>query len=180
MNAVLPVVRRFFDGLGLIDTAALALLLASLAFLHWVIQPAEQRLKQLDARLAQAEELKHPLAPAFVRTSKANDKVARFYRFFERQESTTDWLAKLYDIGEARGVRMRSADYHLSAAPGNLGRYQLSFPVTGTYAQIRAFIETALDEIPVLSLDQVSLRRKHVTDLQVEAEVVVTLYLLRR
>jgi hypothetical protein len=49
--------------------------------------------------------------------------------------------------------------------------------VSGSYAEVRAFLENALDQVPVLVLDHVSMRRKRIADPQVEAEVRFTLFL---
>ena len=59
-------------------------------------------------------------------------------------------------------------------------RYEVALPLRGNYARIRAFLENALIEIPVLSLDHVSFRRKSPGDGAVEAEVRLTLHLHKR
>jgi hypothetical protein len=50
-------------------------------------------------------------------------------------------------------------------------------PVTGSYSQVRTFLEQALEEVPVLALDQASLRRKRTADHLVEAEIRFTVFL---
>jgi len=107
-------------------------------------------------------------------------KLAVFYQFFQREQTETDWLAKLYGIAQTVGVEVRTADYQLIKGTGKLDRYEIALPLAGDYAKVRAFLENALLEIPVLSLDQVSFRRKRVNDVAVEADVRLTLYLTRR
>ena len=179
MTVLSRIGQRLRNELGTLGLAAVVLLAASLAFLHGVIRPLEEESARLDAKLDRMGGTRRAGGSPFVRTAAAEDKVARFYRFFTREESATDWLARIQNIGEQVGVRMRSADYRLDPTRSRLDRYQISFPVAGTYAQVRAFIENALNDIPVLSLDRVTLRRKRVGDPQVEADVVMTLYLLR-
>jgi len=58
-------------------------------------------------------------------------------------------------------------------------RYEITLPLAGSYAQIRTFLENALIEIPVMSLDQVAFRRERASELQVQAEVRVTLHLVK-
>jgi len=53
-------------------------------------------------------------------------------------------------------------------------------PVSGSYTQIRSFLEGALAEIPVLSLDQASFRRKGTNETRIEAEIVLTFHLLHK
>ena len=171
--------QRALDEIGIPGTVALALLVASLAFLQWTIKPLERESLRLDAELARMSTRGAPRDSGFVRAASINDKVARFYRFFEHEETTTDWLARLHGIGESVGVRVRSAEYRLLPTRSRIDRYEISLPVSGTYAQVRAFVDNALNEIPVLSVDQVSLQRKRVGDAQIEANVVLTLYLLQ-
>ena len=39
-------------------------------------------------------------------------------------------------------------------------RYEIVLPVTGSYGQIRDFLKRARAEIPVMSIDQVTLRKE--------------------
>ena len=80
---------------------------------------------------------------------------------------------------DGAGLEMRTADYRLAATDGRLARYEITLPLTGTYAQLRSFFAEALDQNPVLSLDQLNLRRKRVNDTVIEAEASLTLHLLR-
>lgn len=52
-------------------------------------------------------------------------------------------------------------------------------PLRGNYAQIRTFLNNALVEIPVLSLDEVRFKRERASDAQVEAEVHLTFHLVK-
>jgi hypothetical protein len=52
-------------------------------------------------------------------------------------------------------------------------------PLTGSYPQIRAFLATALAEIPVLSLDQVTIKKERAQGGALEAEAKLTLHLSR-
>jgi Tfp pilus assembly protein PilO len=106
--------------------------------------------------------------------------VAAFYKFFERPERMEDWLAKLYGVALASGLEFKTGDYRLSESRQRIDRYQISLPVTGTYTQIRSFLENVLTEIPVLSLDQASFRRKATNEGRIDAEIVLTLHLLRK
>jgi hypothetical protein len=165
----------FVDGqLGALGAAALALLAAGAAFLVLAVQPLEEEQRRLDEqiRLAARGAPSHKAQPAG-----ASAKLAAFYAFFRRGEEPTDWLAKLYGSGKAAGLELRSADYRMVETPYPLLRYEISLPVTGSYAQIRAFLASALDSIPTLSLDRVGFRRKRAGDAVVEADLTLTLYL---
>jgi hypothetical protein len=171
---------RLKGELGILGMLSLLLIAMSAIFCLAVISPLEARNSQLDRELANSA-LKGS-GNGFTRIS-LNGPASRleaFYRFFERPERTDEWLAKLYGIATASGLGLRSGDYRLIESRQRFERYQLTLPLSGSYSQIRSFTEAALAEIPVLSLDQISFRRKAANDARVEAEVVLTLHLLKR
>ena len=155
--------------LGPAGLAALALLAATAAFFVLALQPLQQRARALEAALERPEAAPGQSAPA-------QAGVAGLFRFLERKEETTDWLAKLHAIGQASGVEMRSATYRTQPAGARLERYEIVLPVNGSYPQVRDFLKRALAEIPVLSLDQVSLRRESRNDSRVRAELRLALH----
>ena len=53
-------------------------------------------------------------------------------------------------------------------------------PLTGSYTQMRDFLKRALAEIPVLSLDQMSLKRESRNDGMLQAELRLTLHKVKR
>jgi hypothetical protein len=59
-----------------------------------------------------------------------------------------------------------------------MARYEIKLPVSGNYAQIRSFLQNALAEIPVLSLDEVKFKRERASDASVQADLRLTLYLV--
>jgi hypothetical protein len=165
------------QALGWKETLALALLGIALGFQFAVLRPMELRKARLEIRLDQAgkrsEETMRGVLPDGVA-----DRLAAFYRFFSREEQLTDLLARLDEISRSVGVELRTGEYDLRKPEGpRLGQYQITLPVAGDYARIRAFAENALFELPTLSLDRISFRRKRVSDAQVEAEIRMTLYL---
>jgi len=170
--------RQLRVQVGAVPLAALGLIAGGFVFLASVVRPLEARIEQLDHRLSETARSAAAGANATRRGTPAA-QLAAFYQYFEREESQVDWLAKLYGAGRGAGVELRVADYRLLPTNGRIVRYQVTLPLAGSYTQLRQFLEDALDEIPVLSLDQLNVRRKRATDLQVEAEAVLTLHLLR-
>jgi type II secretion system (T2SS) protein M len=172
--------RRLRIELGLQGLWGLVLGTVALAFFAFAVRPLEQRSAALDLELAQ----KAPLAPQsdakLILASSPAAKLSAFYSFFETDEATTDWLARLYAISRKVGVELRSADYKRHRTGTRIERYEIVMPLTGNYAQIRAFLENALVEIPVMSLDQLSFQKKRPNDLTVDAEVRLTLHLVKQ
>ncbi|MGQ0544177.1 MAG: hypothetical protein ACT4P3_02450 [Betaproteobacteria bacterium] len=161
--------HRLKEDLGGLGLAALALIAAAVLFHALAVQPLQERSRALQAALERG-------APAGAAASRLDE----LYGYLDRGEERTDWLAKLHAIGRATGVRARSATYRTHAPGGRLERYEIVLPVSGSYAQIREFMKRALAEVPVLSLDQVSLKREKRTEGTVQAELRLTLHGVRK
>lgn len=159
--------------LGVTGLAAVALFAGAALFLVLVLRPLEVRNDLLQDELARSERQAQP------GRASAGARLAAFYRYFETGETATDWLARLNAIGASTGVQVRSAEYRMQKTGTRIERYEMVLPLTGSYPQIRAFLRTALAEIPVLSLDQVTLRRERAQDGAVQAEARMTFHLAR-
>lgn len=177
MKAVLA---RLGGELGFVGIASLLLMAAAAVFSLAVLRPLEARSARLDQELGSASMRAQAHGMRRVSANASPARLDAFYRFFERPERTDEWLAKVYGVATASGLELRSGDYRLAESRERIERYQITLPVTGSYAQIRAFLEGALAEIPVLSLDHVSFRRKSANEARIEAEVVLTLHLLKK
>lgn len=162
------ILTRLKEDLGPLGLGALVLLAAAGVFYTLAVQPLQERSRALQAALERGERGAQP--------GRVAGKLEELYQYLERDEERTDWLAKLHAIGRATGVRTRSATYRTHAAGGRLERYEIVLPASGSYSQIRDFLKRALAEIPVLSLDQISLKREKRTDDTVQAELRFTLH----
>lgn len=172
--------------LGASGLAALALLAAAAVFYKSALEPLQARSQLLSSQLARhAGQATGRPAEAGGGEGMGNaaataGKLETFYTYLGRSEASTDWLAKLYGIGRATGVELRSASYKTQAAGSRMERYEIVLPVSGSYPQLRDFLKRALAEIPVLSLDQMTLRRDGANDGAVQAELRMTLHLVKQ
>ena len=165
---------RLRDELGLTGLAALVVFAAAGAFMTLVLQPLKEKGRALESRASMVRDS----APR--QAGNATDKVGAVYEYLKKPETTTDWLAKLYAIGAATGVELQSASYKSQSTPGTrVERYEIVVPLTGSYTQMRDFLKRSLAEIPVLSLDQVSLKRESRREGTVQAEVRLTLHMVK-
>jgi Type II secretion system (T2SS), protein M subtype b len=169
--------RRLGGDLGAAGWLALALLAGAVLFLYLVVKPLEARNAELARELASAA--RHPAGLGGVRDPAPAQKLAAFYDYLETDQAPQGWLARLDAIARAGGVELRSAEYRMRDAGARIERYEIALPVSGTYGQVRAFLEEALYEIPVLSLDQVSFSRQRVDDSRIQAELRLTLHLVK-
>jgi Tfp pilus assembly protein PilO len=167
--------RTSFRDLGGVGLAAVGLLAGALLFLLLVLQPLEARKAELTEQVAS----RGSSAAAGSSLAQTAEKLAALHAFLETREEPTQLLAKLYGAGAAAGVELRAAEYRLHKTGTRIERYEITLPVTGSYAQVRSFIGGAMKEIPALSLDQVSFRRQRADDTQVQAEMRLTLHLVR-
>ena len=161
--------KRIVDYLGFTGVAAIALLAAAVAFSSLVVTPLEAKSLLLQERLSR----KTPGAAV----QPGSDKVAAVYEYLQKEEETTDWLAKLHGIGSATGVHLKSASYRTQKTDARIVRYEIVLPVSGSYTQIREFLKRSLAEIPVLSVDQLNLKRE-ANNAAIQAELKLTLHMV--
>jgi len=179
LQKIKPQLQSLRHDLGLAGQLALILIVFAGAFYKAALEPVQARAQRL------ADEVERQAGAHEGRTSAggAAGKLETFYAYLAREERTTDWLAKLYAIGKATGVELQSASYRTPPAgdkgTGRIERYEITLPVAGSYAQMRDFLKRALAEIPVLSLDQVSLKRESRSEGAVRAELKLTLHMVK-
>lgn len=164
---------RFVNDLGGVGLAAAALLAAVAVFQLNVLRPLEARDAAIKERLSRETASSQAAQPSTV-----VDKVTAVYAHLRSGRSTTDWLARLHAIGASSGLELRSAAYRSQPTEGRIVRYEIVLPVGGSYPQIRAFLDRSLAEIPVMSIDQLTLRRDSADDTAVQGELRITLHLV--
>jgi len=171
---VLTELSRLLHQLGMAGVVSLGVLAGAALFMAFVVQPLEEKNQVLERRAAAVR----PAAPGEA-AADPSAKVQALYDYLAKPEETTDWLAKLYAIGQATGVQFQSASYRSEKGSGRLERYEIVLPLTGSYTQMRDFLKRSLAEIPVLSVDQVSLKRETRRDGNVQAEVRLTIHRIK-
>ena len=160
--------NRIRKELGTAGLVAIALIAFALAFTGFVTRPLEDKNQLLQDRGSRKSQAAQPGA----------EKVAAVYEYLAKPEELTDWLAKLHGVGTATGVQIKSANYRSQPGEGRLVRYEIVLPVSGSYGQIRDFLKRSQAEIPVMSIDQINLKRAEKGDL-VQAEMRLTLHMVK-
>ncbi|MBI1905699.1 MAG: hypothetical protein HYS20_05570 [Rhodocyclales bacterium] len=161
------------------EIVAIALLCVTTAFYLLVLRPAEARLTAMEQAL-QGRKAQLPIVSGQHRGSAPDlgKKLGAFYTFFQKDRTFTDWLARLYDVAERTGVELQQGEYRqVDHGDVPLTLREVTLPISGDYARIRAFAEGALNAIPVASLDRISFRRQQSVQSRVEAELKFTFYL---
>jgi hypothetical protein len=86
-------------------------------------------------------------------------------------------LADLLEIGLGLGLVSARTEHRLTVdANAGLERLRVNMPLTGPYAQLRAYIDAALRHDPALSLDALKLRRSNPNAPELEADLVWSLH----
>lgn len=165
--------------LGWQGLTGIALLLACLAFGLGVALPETGRQDQLMQDLEKLHEKIPQRKDAWIDRS-PQASLHTFYEFLpEEKEALSQFGVLLYMAG-ANGLEPEKAvyktDHHKYAS---FSRYQVSLPVRGTYVDIRTFINQALNALPNLALNEISLVRQDTASDEVEASLRFTLFVRR-
>ena len=150
------------------------LCLGATACLHGVSLPAQREQLQVVradvARALRSADVRRPRAVVAVESPSARFRV-QFPLAAERHVR----LAALVALARVDGVALQRVESRW--LPGEpLARYDITMPVQGEYARIRAFIVEALLSDPALSLDSVRLHRAGVDASALEGELRCSLY----
>lgn len=104
--------------------------------------------------------------------------IGAFYEFFAGGKSGTDLLQEIFALAGKAGIALQRGSYRYNVVSGErIARYEITLPVKGSYVQIRRFLASVLNEIPVASLDRVAFEKKRIGDPNVEAQLRLTLFL---
>lgn len=157
---------------GLIGVVA-----AALASYVWL--PALQVQSDSNAAEIAAAELRIArLALSRPATAPQRPASQRFRDGFPAARERQERLAAMLSLATAHGLAPKRSEFRLSRdADLGLLRYSVGMPLTGPYAQVRAFVEEAQLRDPALSLDQMRLRRSSAASATVDTELSWTFYM---
>ena len=169
--------NRVFNHLGWPGVVGVSLIaLAVVAWLSWV-RPEMRALQDLQRENASLRTRIAQIAKQGIPEQGSQSELDRFYSFFA-STPVTAWLDKLYTAAATEELQLDQGEYRLvNDKSGKLLRYQITLPVTGSYLQLRQFIERALVDVPVAALDDISFKRENINATQVQARIKLTLFL---
>jgi hypothetical protein len=86
-------------------------------------------------------------------------------------------LRQLFSTATQAKLAVDTGRYEVNTTKGSsVVRYEVSFPVTGPYPQIRSFIDSTLTKMPVVALSGLLVERKAISEGEVEAQIRMTIY----
>jgi Tfp pilus assembly protein PilO len=164
--------------LGSLGVLGLALLVAAGVLWLVLIQPGEQELVRLAAQVKtrQVELTALNTTGRVVELSK-EEKIAEFYKGFPAVVQVPDQLKNIYQAADKNGLTLETGEYALLQTEADpLARYRVALPVKGTFAQILAFMDAVLKDMPSTALESANFKRDKVDDPVVDAKLVFIVF----
>ena len=105
-------------------------------------------------------------------------------------KTTPEALLTLEDIGRQDKLQLKRSDYHyvdptpptatkgttVIADQNRLLEVRIAMPASGSYANIRAFIAHAMEKLPTLALNEISLKREAIAGGDLQAQLRFSLF----
>jgi Tfp pilus assembly protein PilO len=177
--------RRIVSHLGLIGLVGIfILLLCGLLFITNIL-PEKLEISESKINLAQAQ-VKTVIREQGVEISDQPDSsintttqdVMEFYQLFPAGATLPMQIELIEKMALKQKIALNRGDYKLTKAKqGQLMRYEIIFPLEGSYTQIRQFMVAVLKKIPALALSDMQIKRENVATPTVQARLVFTLFL---
>lgn len=162
---MISIIRNYINENRLFYGAVSAILLGNLIFLVLFVNPEKRRVKNLKKeyfllRNEKAERTEEYRAKIdyFARIENARKDLASFLDLLPHQNEITHIISEIHKMAEKEKLSIKSAKYSSPKDYGTkLVRYSISFPLVGSYRQIRKFIYH-LEKMPYLmSIDELNL-----------------------
>lgn len=157
-----PRIERM-TGIGLLMLTASAVLFVSTAW------PLARSVTSLEAEAARLEAAARSGATTFRSPS------AQFDAFMKRLPTRAELPAILTVVvsqASDAGLELLSGKYEFTPArSGKIARYRLTFPVRGSYPQLRKFIDGTLAAVPAVALEGMKLERDSIAEEELEADL---------
>ena len=183
INSMLRYLEVLRHQLGLLGTLGLLGLVICLVMGLTSLLPGEQALQQKTQALAWLSQQPAESRQAQAQLPKLNDDEAlqKFYAQFPQVGEVSKVLAQIHQLAQAKGISLVVGEYKPAPDANNPGlmRYEIIFPVQGSYKNLKAFIASASEQFPTLGLAEVNIKRETVKDTAVQIKLSYAL-LLRR
>jgi len=175
-GAVVPYLKQQVQSVGPAGVAGVALLAFAAAFFFGANSPLKGELTQLQSTLEslQSNRASRPSTATPAPQSELNAFVKRLPARAELPALT----GQIVEKATAAGIVLERGTYDFTVShSGQLVRARLSFPVHGSYPDIRRFIDATLASVPGAAVDALRFERKNVGDAEVDADIRFAIYL---
>ena len=168
--------QLFWQALGWKGLAGLVLIIGSVSYLIIVAAPKAQQLQQLQMKVDAVKA--NPKQNVSNRTNNDPSDISRiFYDVLPTQTEASSKISEILRVATDNGLVINKVEYEQPLSDSLLVQYQIKLPLTGSYMQIRQFINQVLNTLPSIALNDISLKREDIATDSVDAQVQFTLYL---
>jgi hypothetical protein len=169
----MPAARYALTRAGRTGTVGLALLMVAAGLLLSTLLPLRRHVDELQQQVQQAS-VDSPV-PSAIPAPGEDLKV--FMRALPRRGELPTVVATVVQQAQDAHLDLVTGRYELAAGQTRrIGQYRLTFPVKGTYPELRSFIERALLAAPALALESLRMQREDIAQEAVTAEVAFVIY----
>jgi hypothetical protein len=166
--------RRMLGWSGL---AGIVCLFAAFAFWCVWVRGSDETMARLRHDLRALREQAR-LAPPVVRAPTSDEQLRAFMAHFPPREQIGAALDDFSRLAGQNQLTLPSGDYKLTEGKDlRLARYEIHFPVRGSYAQVYSLIAAALNAMPNLALDEIAIKRESRLANEIEVQLRFSLYL---
>lgn len=171
MNGALWHLRQWGRRLGPAGLAGLSLLVAALLLQTIRVESLQQSTRTQQVRLA-------ALRQAAVRRAAVPQPLpANPLSLLPPTGEAAQLIGELERLARLNGLELPRGQYSVSSLTGtSLQRWQLVLPVKTTYPDLYAFLATALERLPNLTLDELKLKRERIESAELQAELRLSLF----
>lgn len=102
----------------------------------------------------------------------AKERTGEFVRGLPMRSDIPGVIGSIVAVATTVGIELERGTYeYVKAENESLARYRMAMPVTGSYPQIRRFVEDTLATVPALTLDTLRIERGSVAEPVIEADL---------
>ena len=160
-----PMLMYRLNRLGHTGTAGAGLILFAMVFLMSGVLPQQRELSELQSQIQAARKAGPASEPAPVRLN-------RFMGSLPNRSELPVIVGKVFTLAGAAQVTLDRGKYEVAPMrSGQLAQYPTTFPVKGSYPNIRQFIDSVLMTVPSAALEGMRVERKSVGEESVSADL---------
>jgi len=171
MNTLWWHINQWARRIGAAGLVGLGLLIAALLLQMTQVEPTQR------AAIAQRERLTQLQLDAAVQDSVPAPVSFNPLAMLPPTGEAAQLIGELERMAQAHGLELPSGQYSVTPLTAtSLLRWQLILPVEAPYPALHAFIATALERLPSLTLDELKLKRERIEDETLQADLRLSLF----
>ena len=164
--------------LGPVGRLGLGLAALGATFYVGTVVPGQSDLQEGQSAVsALREQVMQEAGGATLAPAGLGEELDRFYKVIPSDSEISQAVRQVYRISAEQGLQLDQAEYRMATeGQGRLLRYEVAFPVVGTYPQIRLFLRQVSSKVPFAVPDKVNFDYQDPKSGQVRATIRLLLY----